>query len=68
MVLPEQPAEPSVTFDLANSSRGPVTDDWSIPNPLVRVFVVVAIDVLVDQVVKMLPANRDEVIEALGLQ
>ena len=66
--MPEQLAESSVTFDLANSSRRIATHDRSIPNPLVRSFMVVVLDILADQVVKMLPANRDEVIKALNFE
>ena len=39
----------------------------SVPHPLVRALEVVMLNELGDQEVKMLPANRDEVIEAFGL-
>jgi len=68
MVMPEQPAEPSVASDLACYWRWTITYDRAIPNPLVWPFVVVVLNTLGDQIIKMLPPNWDEVIKALDFE
>ncbi|MGJ8635987.1 MAG: hypothetical protein ACSHX5_03995 [Phycisphaerales bacterium] len=68
VVMPEQPAESSVASNLAICYRRTAVHDRHVSNSLVRSFMVVVLDILADQVVKMLPANRDEVIQTLGLE
>ena len=68
MVVSEQPAEPSVAFDLASCSWWSAVHDWLVPNSLMRALMVIVLDILGDQVIKMLPANWHEVIEAFSLE
>lgn len=63
----EQSTESSVAFDQASSSCVAIIHDRSIPNSLMWTFVVVVLDILRDQVFKVLSVNWDEVIEAFVL-
>ena len=67
LVVSEQLAESSVTFDLASRCWWTAVHDRLVTNDLMRSFVVVVLDVPRDQVVKVFPENRDKVIEALRL-
>ena len=68
VVVPDQPAESSVTFDLTSCCLRTAVQDQLVPNSLMRSFMVIMLDVLADQVVKMFPANGDEVIEAFNFE
>ena len=68
MVVLEQPAEPSVAADLPRDSRWRSRHDRFVPKPLMWALIVIVLDILADQVVKMLPANWHEVIEAFSLE
>jgi len=68
VVVLEQPAEPSVAFDFSSSYWWIAVHDWLVPNSLMRTFMVVVLDILGDQVIKVLPANWHEVIEAFSLE
>ena len=68
MIVPEQPAEPRVAADLPRDYRWSSRHDRFVPKPLMWALIVIVLDILADQVVKMLPANWHEVIEAFSLE
>ncbi len=63
MVMPEQPAEPSVAFDFASYCWWIAVHDWLVPNSLMRTLIVVVLDIFRDQVVKVFPCSVHKVID-----
>ncbi len=68
MVVSEHPAEPRVAANLPREYRWSIWHDRFVPKPLMWGIIVIVFNILADQVVKMLPANWHEVIEAFSLE
>ena len=73
-IVTKQPSNPSSPADIPERRADwfltalPRRRNRPIPQPLVRPFRVVMLDVLADEVIEMLLAEREKVIQTLDLQ